>query len=82
MAWYNVRVARGAVFDTVRQTDSGQTTIRTTSFNTPIPNTRYFNVASSFGPRATCAVIRNPAVRPRVGYTVHYVSGQAAEPKS
>ena len=47
MAWYNVRaLPREPVFEhTVRQTQSGLTIYvsRSSSFRTPIPNTRYFN---------------------------------------
>ena len=79
MAWYNVRsLPREPVFEhMVRQTQSGLTVYvsRSSSFRTPIPNTRYFNpylelrvpndLRSGFRNRADASM--------SYGYTVDYV---------
>ena len=80
MAWYNVHaLPQEPVFwYTVRQTDSGLTIYHTdaTSFDTPIPNTRYFNRYLELRtPGDLLSGFRNPAsASTEFGYTVDYVS--------
>ncbi len=80
MGWYNVHALpeEPVFWYTVRHTDSGQTIYHTdaTSFNTPIPNTRYFNRYLELRtPGDLRNGFRNPAsASTEFGYTVHYVS--------
>jgi hypothetical protein len=79
MVWYNVTALPGepAFEHTARQTRSGMTIYvgRSSSFGTPLPNTRYFNPYLELRtPQDVRGGFRNPAgAAVGYGYAVDYV---------